>query len=338
MDEPQEKIWNERWRLAALSRGDLVQVGLAAVVLGLLYVLFHFQGSTPEAMRYGRSTILWMVGRWNDSGIAFGAADYSHGWLIPIASLAIVWWKRHELLQAPKAVSWAGLGFVVLGLFLHWFGAKAQLTRVSLFGLIVLLWGIPYYLYGRAVARVLIFPCAFLIFCIPMSFLDSLTLPLRVYMTVVVQFILNGLGFHIAQSGTALHSVLNPSAVPLLHPDNVKFSLEIADPCSGIRSLMAMVAITAIYGYLTQRTLLKKWVLFLAAVPLALAGNTFRILTIAILCESFGGQFTTVYDGFAGYLIFMLFTIPLMILLGRILDSDLKETWRRWKLALLSPS
>jgi exosortase len=256
-----------------------------------------------------------------------GATDTSHGWLIPVASAGVVWWKRRALWQAPKRVHYAGLAVVAAALFLHWLGAKAQQPRLSLFALILLVWGLPFFLCGWPVARELIFPCAYLIFCIPLNFLDSITVPLRLHMTAMTSFILNGLGFVYLRSGTALHSV------------HGGFGLEVADPCSGIRSLLAMTAITALYGYLTQRTLLKKWILFLSAIPLAVVGNMVRILTVAIVSEAFGEDVGAgLYHEFSGYLIFLAITIPLMIAFGNFLDTDFREAWNRWKSALLSPT
>jgi exosortase len=321
------RLWNEKWRLAALRPDDFVRLALAALLIGGLFALFHLQGNTTDITVFGRSAFLWMVARWSDSGAALGAADYSHGWLIPVASAGLVWWKRRELMAAPKRVCLAGLWLIIAALMLHWLGAKAQQTRLSLFAFAMLLWSIPLYFYGWAVARILLFPCAYLLFCIPLNFLDSLTVPLRLHMTTLAHYILNGLGFEYIRNGMALHSVAGG------------FSLEVADPCSGIRSLMAMTAITALYAYLTQPTLLKKWILFLAAVPLAVAGNLVRILTIALVSEAFGERIGSgLYHEASGYLIFLAITIPLMLLFARLLEVNHTEAWQRWKAALLSPS
>jgi len=320
-------IWSETWRLTSLSKTDLARIAGVSAIIGLVFVLFHYLGNTTDARFFGRSTLLWMVHRWNNSGLALGAADYSHAWLIPVVSLAVIWWKRHELIAAPKSISYTGLAVVGLALFLHWMGARAQIPRFSLIGLCVLTWAIPFYLFGWATARLLLFPCSYLIFCVPLNFLDSLTVPLRIYMTGLTGFLLNGLGFHYLQSGTALYSVSG------------NFWLEIADPCSGIRSLIAMTAITAAYAYLTQRTLLRKWILFAAAVPLAVLGNMVRIVTIALVSEAFGSELGAgLYHEFSGYVIFMAITIPLMIGFGYILDIDYHEAWNRWKRAFLPPT
>ena len=327
MSNEHTEIWSERWRLTALGGMDRIRLALVAVITGLTFVLYHLQGNTADVRAFGRSVLSWMISRWSDSTVALGAADTSHGWLIPIASIALIWWKRKELMAAPRKVSWMGLLVVMGALLLHWLGAKTQLPRVSLLSLIVLMWGIPYYLCGWGVARLLIFPCSYLIFCIPLNFLDGLSFMLRIAMTILTYGILNGLGLPYERVGTALFSV------------HGQFALEIEAPCSGIRSLLALTAITALYGYLTQRTVLKKWILFLSALPLAVIGNMVRILTIALVSEAFGQDVGTgLYHDFAGYMIFLAVTIPLMIVLGNILDTNFREAWQRWKRALLHPT
>ncbi len=327
MDKPGLRFWSDRWRLAALDRNDLVRVGCVALLVSLGFVLFHLLGNNTDVRLHGRSVLSWMVQRWGESTVALGAADTSHGWLIPIATCWLVWWHRKDLITAPKSISYTGLAVVAGALFLHWLGARAQQPRLSLMGLITLLWGVPFYFHGWQVARILLFPCAYLIFCIPLNFFDSLTVPLRVYMTVMVNGILNGLGVAFIRSGTALYSVQG------------QYGLEVADGCSGIRSLLAMTAITALYAYLTQRTLVRKWILFLMAVPLAVVGNMVRILTVALISEAFGHDLGSgLYHDFSGYMIFLAITIPLMIVAGNVLDTNFETTWKRWKGHLIHPA
>lgn len=315
-------IWNERWHLAALTRDDLIRVGLFSIMIGLGYVLFHLQGNTTDITAFGRSALLWMVARWSDGG-----GDFSHGYLIPWVSLGIVWWRRHRLAEAPKQVSRLGLAVVVLALLAHWLGAKAQQTRLSLFGLILLVWGIPFYLYGKEVAKLLMFPCAYLVFCIPLNFLDSITFPLRILVTVAATAVLNGLGIAAERSGSAIYSLAAGG-----------FSFDVADPCSGLRSLLAMTALTAVYACLTQKTLLKKWILFLSAIPLAIIGNMARITTVALVAEAFGQKMALgLYHDYSGYVVFSV-AIGLMVALGSLLNTDFAELRQRWKYALTSPA
>lgn len=322
MEIAQTRVWNERWRLATLSRDDLIRIGLFTVMIGLVFVMFHLQGNTTDVTAFGRSAILWMVDRWNDGG-----GDFSHGWLIPFVSIGILWFKRRQLADVPKQESRLGLAVVVLALLAHWLGAKAQQTRLSLFGLILLIWGIPFYLYGKEVAKLLMFPCAYLSFCVPLNFLDSLTFPLRIFVTVAATGILNGLGIAAERSGSAIHSLAAGG-----------FSFDVADPCSGLRSLLAMTALTAVYAYLTQKTLLKKWILFLSSIPLAIIGNMARITTVALVAEAFGEKLALgLYHDYSGYVVFSV-AIGLMVALGSALNMNFMELRERWKYAVTNPA
>ena len=315
-------IWSERWRLAALSRDELVRLALTAAMVGVAFILFHLQGNTTDVRAYGQSALLWMIHRWNESG-----GDLSHGWLIPFVSAGIIWFKRRELMSLPKNSSRVGLAVVVLALLLHWLGAKAQQTRLSLASLIMLMWGVPFYFYGWQVARLLLFPCAYLIFCIPLNFLDSLTFPLRIMVTIAATGLLNGLGIEAQRSGSAIYSTAAGG-----------FNFDVADPCSGLRSLLAMTALTAVYAYLTQKTLVKQWLLFFASIPLAIIGNIARITTVALVAEAFGQKLASgLYHDYSGYVVFSV-AIGLMVGVGSLLNLDYRGAWERWKQRLLSPT
>ena len=315
-------IWNERFRLATLNREDVVRAGFVSLLVGMVFFLFHFQGNTLDTRVFGISALSWMIERWTDD-VEYGG-DYSHGWLIPIMSLYVVWSRRKELSQAPKSISYVGLSVVVMCLLMHWVGAKAQQTRLSLFALVGLTWGIPFYLYGWHVAKRLIFPCAYLVFCIPLNFLDSVTHPLRIFATQAASFLLNGVGIGVEQSGARLHS-LTPGG----------FDLDVADACSGIRSLIAITALTAIYANLTQRTPWKQWFLFALSIPLAMVGNTVRIFTTGIVAEAFGTDMAMhLYHDFSGFIIFMVVFI-LLISSGSMLDRKWFEEKKKWWLGHL---
>jgi exosortase len=202
---------------------------------------------------------------------------------------------RGELIDAPRQVFWPGLSIVVFGLFLHWVGARVQQPRLSLMSLVVLLWSIPLFLNGRKVGAILLFPCFYLIFCIPMNFFDSFSFVLRIIANVVSTAVLNGLGIAVERSGSAMYFV-----------NMNKFGLDVADPCSGIRSLLAMTALTAAYAYFTQRVFWKQVVLFVSAIPLAIAGNIARITSIGIVVQLFGqDRAMKFYHDYSGYIVFV---------------------------------
>lgn len=314
------KVWSERWRLGALTPPEMVQIGLVSVIIGLLFMMFHMLGNTVENIE-SRSAFAWMFARWHDT-ISFGA-DYSHGYFIPFVSLGVIWYKRKEIFSADMAVDWKGLSVVILALFLHWLGAKMQQTRISLMSLVLLSWGIPFYLFGWQLAKKLIFPCSYLIFCIPLNFMDVIAFPLRIFSTRLATGMLQGIGIDAVRSGTA---IIIPS---------MPTGMDVADPCSGLRSLLAMTALTAVYAYFTQRTLMRKWLLFMASIPLAVLGNIARIVTIAIVSEAIGGRLALgLYHDYSGYILFTA-AITTMVLIGGLLNLDFKEVYKKWNSVLL---
>jgi len=317
------KVWSERWRLGALEHSELVRIGLVSVVIGLMFMMFHMLGNTVESVN-SRSAFQWMFARWHDT-ISFGA-DYSHGYFIPFVSLGVLWYKRKEIFSVETGVDWRGLVVVVLALIMHWLGAKMQQTRISLTSLVLLIWGVPFYLFGWQLAKKLIFPCSYLAFCIPLNFLDVIAFPLRMFSTKLSVGMLNGFGIEAARSGTA---ILIPS---------MPTGMDVADPCSGLRSLLAMTALTAVYAYFTQRTLIKQWILFLASIPLAVIGNISRIGTIAVVSEAFGSKPALgLYHDYSGYILFTAAIIA-MVVIGRVLNMDFKEVAAKWKSAFSNPT
>jgi exosortase len=213
---------------------------------------------------------------------------------------------------------------VVIGaLFMHWMGAKMQQTRISLMSLVVLTWAVPFYLFGWQVAKNLIFPCTYLIFAIPLNFLDVIAFPLRIFSTTLAVEALNGIGIEAVKHGTA---IIIPS---------MPHGMDVADPCSGLRSLLAMTALTAVYAYFTQKTFIKKWILFLASIPLAVFGNIMRIITIAVVSEAIGGSLALgLYHDYSGYILFTA-AITMMVLIGGLLNLEFREVVGKWKSVLL---
>ena len=296
-----------------------------ALFIGCIWFLYGIQGNAQDVASRGRSALLWMVSRWEGCG-----GDLSFGWIIPLVSAFVIWQKRKDLAAAPKQTDATGLIIIVLSLLLHWLGYRAQLTRLSLLSLIGLLWGVFFTLHGRQVAKLLVFPCAYLVFCIPLSFLNNITVPLRILASSISTDLLNGLGIGAVRSGTIIHSLAAGG-----------FNFDVADACSGLRSLLAMTALTAVYAYQTQKKLWQQWMLFVAAIPLAIVGNIFRILTIALVAQGFGQERAmTMYHYLSGFLVFAV-AILLMIGLGELLKINYVEKLKKWKaknINTMSPS
>ena len=292
---------------------------LSLILIGvLLVVLYGFGGNTEEVETRGHSAIGWMISRWRDAG-----GDFSHAWAVPFLSLFLVWRQRRELRAAPRRVNLAGAVVILASIALYGLGVRGQQTRLCLLSLVGLLWGMPLYFYGWEIARRLLFPCAYLLFCLPLTFLDNITVPLRLAASTVSTVILNGLGIPTVRSGTAIRSLSGEG-----------FNLEVADACSGLRSLLAMAALMAPYAYLTQKTMARKWALFLLCLPIAAVGNAVRIISVALVATALGqARATGFYHDYSGYLFFAV-VVLLAAGAGQLMQRDFKAMVKRWKSTL----
>lgn len=241
----------------------------------------------------------------------FEGVDYAHGYVLPLVSIYVVWFRRRELALAPvRPMPWALAG-VAVALILHWMGVRSQFLRVSLFSFLLLVWMSALYLRGWAFSRWLIFPCSYLIFCIPLNFLDRISFRLRILSSVLSAGLLNGIGMAVERTGTGIRTA------------GGQIAFDVADPCSGIRSLLAITALAAVYACFTQPRLWKQWTLFLASLPIALLANTARIATIAIVARMVGSEEAlTFYHDYSGYFVFAI-AVGLLVSLGHALNSGI---------------
>lgn len=243
-----------------------------SLISGFIFALYHLFGNTTEVESFGNSAFIWMLTLWK-SGRIFGGNIYYLGWIIPLIVLLLIYRRRLEIATATRAVCWPGLLVVVLAIFLHWAGARAQQTRLSLLALILLLWAIPFFLYGWPLARQLIFPLALLIFCVPMNFLDALTFPMRVLAASAAETLALGLGITVERAG---------SVIRLAEPS---ITLNGSDPASGLGTLLTLVAITLVAGaWLNDRW----WIRILLpaiVLPLMIITGSLRLLCGAIMAK-----------------------------------------------------
>lgn len=231
--------------------------------------------------------------------------DMQHGWLVPIVSFFALWKSRAQLRAVAGNPSWGGFFCTLFFLALGWLGLRGNLARMLNVSFIGLLWSVPYALWGRQTGRVLVFPVAFLCFTIPVgTYFDFFTIHLRICSSFIATETLKGLGIFVERSGTSLIS----------HTPGASFNVDVADPCSGIRSLFAMMALSAAYAYWMQKTLFRRWLLFFSSLPIAMAGNIVRIFSICLVATWFGQDVATgFYHDYSGIVIFV---IGLMLLFG----------------------
>jgi len=182
-----------------------------------------------------------------------------------------------------------GGALLLLGTFVYCIGLKAETEYFGYAAIQILLAGVVFWFWGSSVFFKISFPWVFLFFTWPMPFLDGmLALPLRLDMSHTAHVLLNVLGTPNVQSGTAVLSAPNVAAGL---ETGSKFQIDIADPCSGLHSLFALMMISALAAYVSLNSLFLRWVLFFCAVPLAIAGNVVRILLLVWGTEHFGSGF-----------------------------------------------
>ena len=237
--------------------------------------------------------------------------DLSHGWAIPFVSGYAIWRLRAQLRAAAAGPDWRGAPALALCCLLFWLGNRGEQARLMQIGMFACVTVLPLVFWGRRVARLLLFPAAYLCFLLPTSFLDELTFHLRLLATGISCGMLNGVGIAVQQVGTAMISA-----------DGSGFKLDVANPCSGMRSIFAMAALTAAYAYFTHRRTLHRWLLFVSAVPLAVIGNIVRIIAIGLVAHFLGQQralgFFHDYSGYVVFVVAVLLMTQVDVWLGRL--------------------
>ena len=234
----------------------------------------------------------------------YNDADYSHGFLVPVLSAYLIWAKREKIGQAPRNPSVWGLVIVFVSLamlFVGSLGAELSLARLSFVGCIC---GMVVYFAGSKVLRAMAFPIAFLLFAIPMP-------------TVIYNEIVFPLQFIASKFATRTLEVLN--LFPIMREGNVLIlpgmRLEVVEACSGIRSLMSLLALAAGYGYVVERSVAVRWFMVIAMVPLAIISNGLRIMITAIMAHYIGPKAAEGFmHEFSGWVIFVVATVLFLLL------------------------
>jgi exosortase len=171
----------------------------------------------------------------------------------------------------------AAAGAMVSGLLIHMVGFVAEQARLSIAGLLLFTWGVIAFAGGPRWARASAFPVAFMIFAVPLSALDSAGFWLRMWVVSASAAITHGLGIGVLVNGTQL-----------LSPDG-HYDYDVAAACSGVRSLVALSALSLVIGYLRFRPFWLRTAMLLLSFPLIYVGNVARIVAIVVAAQT-GGQ------------------------------------------------
>ncbi|HVU22998.1 MAG TPA: exosortase/archaeosortase family protein [Opitutus sp.] len=252
----------------------------AIVVAVAGFLLFQFFGNASRGYIHTSSLFYWWGFQWWNP-----ASETEHGWLI----LAIGAWvfarnlragegrgAKGERREGTGASEWVAAAAIMAGLALHVVGFVAQQTRISIVAALVFAWGVLA-LGNRRWARAAAFPLGFMVFAIPLNVLDSAGFWLRMWVIDASTTLAHAAGIGVVRSGTQLFA-----------PDG-RYQYDVAAACSGVRSLMALAALSLLVGYLNFRAWWRRALMLVLCFPLTYLGNLLRIGAIIVAAQA-GGQ------------------------------------------------
>ena len=258
----------------------LIQIGILSLCVAVLYY----------------SAFKSLVAEWIE------LPDFSHGFLIPFISLYFVWDRRDKLSGLNASPNNTGLAVIVFGALLFLLGnlaSEAFTTRISF---LIVVAGVILFHLGWPHLKVLSLPLGFLIFMIPIPsiLMQQVTFPMQLFASAAAEATLKALEIPVLREGNIIH---------LPHT-----TLEVAEACSGIRSLMSLLTLGVIFAYLTKHKFWERTVLVLACFPIAIVVNSLRVSATGVLANYYGLSVAEgFFHGFSGY---VLFIVAFLLLLG----------------------
>ena len=253
----------------ASKRSNLL-AGAACAAAGIL--LFQFWGNATHGYIVTNSLFYWWVFQWVNRD-----SETQHAWLILALSLFLLWRNLRREGPGARPSTRAALAALVCGLLLHAVGFIAQQPRISILALLAYTWGVLALAGGPRWGRASAFPIAFMVFAIPINALDTIGFWLQMWVVQAGAHIAHLVGIGVVRNGTQLFA-----------PDG-RYQYDVVAACSGIRSLMALTALSLFIGYLWFRPAWLRAAMLLLSFPLVYAGNVLRISSI-IIAAQWGGQ------------------------------------------------
>jgi exosortase len=277
----------------------------AILLLTLSVTMVYFYAYCPVFSGFPLAKWTWI--RWRPE------YNQEHSWAVPFIFGYLLWYHRKAVFDAPKTGSNWGIPFIAIGLVCYIVGARALQGRIALIGLPFLIFGIILYIWGKRVARILAFPVVCLLFLVPLGVIEQTSFRLQFIVTGVVKFLSSLLGINIQAVGTTLTAT------------DGTFNFDIAEGCSGIRSLVAMVMLSAVYVHLFQKSLWKKAAVALASGLFAIIGNVGRIFTIIIIARLGYPEFAAgIYHDYSAFIFFPI-ALATMVAFNNLLNVNFRQ-------------
>ncbi len=265
---------------------QLTAVGL---VLGALIIVYW-------------SVLAGLIAAWSTDD------NYSHGFFIVPLSLYFAWERRKAIAAAPALPSMFGAIVVAGSLFLlvaGLLGAELFLSRVSIIGTIA---GTTLFLFGWPMLRILAFPMAFMLLMIPLPAIifNKIAFPLQLLASHVGEYSVRSMDIPILREGNVL--IL------------ANATLEVAEACSGIRSLISLITLGIVFGYFVDQRVWVRSIIALSAIPVAILANGLRVASAGVAAHNFGtAGVEGIFHEFSGWVVFVI-AFMMMFLLQRLLQ------------------
>ncbi len=224
----------------------------------------------------------------------YNDSNYSHGFLIPFISAYIIWKDKEKISKIKIKEDSLGFLIILVGLVLYILGITGAEFFTMRFSMIPVMLGIVYCLCGREMAKSVLAPVGFLVCMIPIPSIlfNVVAFPLKLFAANIATNVIQFLSIPVVRDGNIIHLT--------------DMTLEVADACSGIRSLMSMIALGVAYAYLFQNNVIKRLILVLFIVPITITANVARVTGTGILSHYVGPAAAQgFFHEFAGIFIFM---------------------------------
>lgn len=241
-------------------------------------------------------TLRWLVQSW------LGNPYYSHGFLVPVVAGYLIWRRRHI---APDPWD-GGLLVLALGVALHLYALPARVHILSALGLIIVLAGLVLTFVGRQAFRRWAFALFFLVTMIPLPFVERLSPPLEAFVARYAALSVRLLGIAASTVGSQVHLTTT--------------AFTVGAPCSGLRSIVALLTLTALFAYVVHGPWWGKAALLVAALPIAVAANLVRVSSLFLVAETLGPEAGLRYYHTLSSPTLFLLACSLLLLTGRSLQ------------------
>lgn len=236
----------------------------------------------------------------------------SHGLLVPFISLFLIWTKRKKINWGEAKSSNVGLVILIVSLLFYVVGYAGGIEVLSMLTIVSTLIGLVIFNLGGNIFSRLAFPLLFLLFMVPVpvSIVGLVSFPLQLIVTKLSAFIISSLSIPVLVEGNMLYFA--------------NTSLEVAEACSGIRSLVSYLMLGVLFAYLMNGSMKRQLILLFSTVPLAFFANLLRVTATGILARFFGSKVARGFlHEFSGMVIFV-FGFILLFVLYNLLERTRK--------------